>query len=806
MGKKGGGTPYIDYYISMHLGFCHGPVDELVDLTIKDKKIFEEGQSYSGPTFFDINKPKLFGGNLREGGLVGRVHYMPGRDDQVAPADLASRVSLDRFDMPAYRKIASLFFCGNDDSGMKGFKVGSNQPTVPAIYARMRRASTTLSNNVAIIPSPDGLRLNGNGANIIHECLVNESWGMGGLPSQLDLPSFQATASTLFDENFGLSLLWSGQSEIETFIQEILNHIQGLYFFNPFTGKAHLRLIRGDYDPLTIPEIGPDVADLETFRRPLWGETINEIVLSWTNPENEEEETVTYQDLANIAMQGQVVSETRGFKGIRDAELAATVCSRELRTASAPLASATIKIDRNYHKFLPGDVFRFRWPKYDIENVIFRIMEIDWGTVSDSKITLKCVEDIFGLPYAIFDPPPPTEWKPPVQEPDDPALENVQMIFRAAPLSQINPIAEQVGVELTDDLYNQIVINTYLLPTDEQFDLVTYIPHRPGVDSLGNADWLPLGEMSPQGHTTLKTGIGQDVRTRITLNEKIGHGDGPQVGYTAFFVGESEFYDEWFVFEEYHGEGEWTIRRGILDTVPHEWSTGTKVVIMSESYDGFDPSDRFADTSEIYKVQIRTSLGLSDLDLTPQIGTTRPDRPYRPYRPANVKVGVTMFGTEDQSQDVDQTDGDITDDLHIPREWEIACTWSRRNRWAEDNVYLAWDAGDVPPEPDQTTSIIVLVGDVETGRISGLTGTSHNFNIVATTETFTRLKLKFISERNGLESLQGIEIGLELYLKGYGSDWGYLWGGWPNEFALTIIEENDAVGLLPRTSGNVDTD
>lgn len=806
MGKKGGGTPYIDYYISMHLGFCHGPVDELVGLTIKDKEIFEDGQSYSAQTHFDINKPELFGGNLREGGLVGRVHYMPGRANQISPDDLASRVNLDALDMPAYRGISSLFFCGNDKSGMKGFKVGSNQPTVPGIYARMRRASTTLSNNVAIIPSPDGIRLNGNPANMVHECLVNTSWGMGGVPSQFYEPSFQECASTLFDENFGLSLLWSGQSEIETFIQEILNHIQALYFFNPFTGKAHLRLIRGDYDPETIPEIGPEVAKLDTFRRPLWGETINEIVLSWTNPENEEEETVTYQDLANIAMQGEVVSETRGFKGIRDAELAAEVCSRELRTASAPLASATIEIDRNYHKFLPGDVFRFRWPKYNIENVIFRIMEIDWGTVSDSKITLKCVEDVFGLPYAVFDPPPPTEWKPPVQDPNGPEMEVVQMVFRAAPLSQINPIAEQVGFELNDDLYNQIVINTYLLPTDDQFDLVTYIPHRPGVDTLGNADWLPLGEMSPQGHTTLKTGIGQDVHTRIVLNEQIGHGDGPQVGYVAFFVGESEFYDEWFVFEEYHGDREWTIRRGVLDTVPHEWPSGTQVIIMSESYDGYDPSDRFADTSELYKVQIRTSLGLSDLDLTPQIGTNRPDRPYRPYRPANVKVEATMFGTEDQSQDVDQTDGDIVDDLHVPREWEIRCTWSRRNRWSEDNVYLAWDAGDVPPEVGQTTTIIFKVGSVETSRITGLTGTEHTFNIVATTETFTRMSMKFISERDGLESLQGIEIGLELYLKGYGSDWDYLWGGWPSDFALTIIEDNAARGIRPQTDANVDTD
>lgn len=83
----------------------------------------------------------------------------------------------------------------------------------------------------------------------------------------------------------------------------------------------------------------------------------------------------------------------------------------------------------------------------------------------------------------------------------------------------------------------------------------------------------------------------------------------------------------------------------------------------------------------------------------------------------------------------------------------------------------------------------------EIARISGLTGTSFDLDIYDYTMQFEDLAIQVMSERDGLESLQGVVIDLSLYIKGYGSDWGYAWGGWPGTQNLDTISGDT---YLPR--------
>ena len=819
MGKKPDGTPYVEYYLTMHLSFCRGPVDRWSGLEVKDKQLFEDDERYTENTKISVNEPDLFGGHLREGGLVGDVYFMNGSGGQKSPQAMADRVSLTPDTMPGYRGIVSLFLCGNDNSGAKGFAVGCNTPQVPSIYGRFARASRQLENNVAIVPSFEGEWHDSNAANIIYECLVHKDL-MNGAESQIDIPAMNYAAQVLHDEEFGMSLLWNATGSIESFVQEVLEHINGVIYFNPYTGKLVLKLLRDDYDPNALPELGPDNCFVKTFRRPLWGETINEIVLTYTDARNEETRSVTYQDLGNIAMQGSVVSETRDMRGIRSRKLANKVCARELRVASTPLASATIETNRSVRKadgtpYLPGDVFKLTYPLHNISTLVMRVLEVDWGTVDDSKITMKCVEDVFGLDYAEWKTPPDTTWEPPGKDPDDPLFDTVEYLFRATPASLVRTRAPVRASDrddfLNDDLYNQIAINTYILPTDAQFDLNHYIAYRPSVNSLGEEEFVSVGEKRPVGHTSLAESIGQAVKTNIMINPMIGPGDWPKKGFLGMFIGEDEFTDELFVFEEYLGEGQWRVRRGVLDTIPAlGWPKDTRIIVHSNSYDGYDWSTRFAEHAERYKFRFRTSEGLGSF--TNEVTTQRPPRPYLPYRPANVKIETTMFGKEDQSQKLVPDDYDMFKKEHVPRDWVLRCSWSRRNRNAEDQVWLAWDDPDVPPETGQTTEIIILAGDEEVDRITGLTGTFYDLDLIEHTARYTKLKLKFVSRRphpdvpEGLESLQGITIDLELYMKGYGSDWDYLWGGWPEGTVLTEIEDVELMGRLPTAAAIVESD
>lgn len=101
----------------------------------------------------------------------------------------------------------------------------------------------------------------------------------------------------------------------------------------------------------------------------------------------------------------------------------------------------------------------------------------------------------------------------------------------------------------------------------------------------------------------------------------------------------------------------------------------------------------------------------------------------------------------------------------------------------EDSVVRRWDEADVLPEDGQTTDLIItyIGGGTETvERVTGLTGTSYTIQ-VENTGQIERLKIKAVAMRDGLESFTGHEITVQLYKKGYGSDWSHFFGGWPEQ-------------------------
>ena len=58
------------YYAGLHLIFCHA-IDKLINIGVGDK-IAWSGEVTANQTL-QINQPQLFGGDDREGGIVGPV-------------------------------------------------------------------------------------------------------------------------------------------------------------------------------------------------------------------------------------------------------------------------------------------------------------------------------------------------------------------------------------------------------------------------------------------------------------------------------------------------------------------------------------------------------------------------------------------------------------------------------------------------------------------------------------------------------------------------------------------------------------
>jgi len=257
-----------------------------------------------------------------------------------------------------------------------------------------------------------------NPAHIVYECLTNAAWGMGYPTASIDDASFRAAADVLSNEGFGLNMIWLQQSKIEQFVKEVMDHIGGVLTTSPSTGRFVLKLVRADYTVATLPILNPDnVIELESFQRAAWGETTNEIVLIYTKPDTFKETSIAVQDLANIQAQGAVVSQTRRYPGITSDNLAARVAMRDLASVSTPLAKVRLKVNRKAWNLYPGDVFKLEWPALGIAGLVMRIAGVDGGSLTNGAISIDAVEDVFGLPSAVYTASQPTGWTDPVPAP-----------------------------------------------------------------------------------------------------------------------------------------------------------------------------------------------------------------------------------------------------------------------------------------------------------------------------------------------------------------------------------------------------
>lgn len=704
MGKPSARQNVVDYYMSVHFGVCLG-ADALLGVYVNDREVWSgESTTVEG---IGVSKPNLFGGVQKEGGVEGTIIHLPGADDQVLPPEVASRYGLTPETCPAYRQITTVMFIGAGGTvnaepleiggggflgligeigtrvtaGQGGFKWSSNSPIVAQKVAfKVRRAPKGNLNSTWAMIGPDA-----NPAHMIYECLTDTDWGMGSPTSDIDHASFNAAAETLFNEGFGLSMIWTRQTEIENFIQEINDHIQGVIYLNRRTGKWKLRLIRDDYDVTTLRHITPDNAVLSEFNRRMWGDVANEVSVSWTNPANEQEETVTAQDLAAAHIQGSPVSIGRQYYGIRNSTLAMTVAQRDVRTASAALASANAVLDRQAWDIEPGDVVILTWPEYQLNGVIMRVGEADYGQSGDSKIGTSLLEDIFSLEKPPINAPPGSQWEEPGTIP--------------APMAAMEIITLPSYFVLSGDLqatarqltYPEVLAAVFGYQNDP--DTVSFELLAEGVGSTGASAFYPQGSKTVVERTVLANAMPFAVESRLPDAQVINKRRGPEVGGFVWLGAGSDANMEIAQVIAYDEEdGDWVLARGVLDTIPRNWPIGTPVWFVN-------PGDRVTDDRTVrsageevdYKLLTRTSRGVLPAADAPVISEVLTARPHLPLRPANVEVNGSALGPVV-----------VTDDIEV--------TWATRNRNLEDGQVIRWDGLPVPPEYAQGTIITVVAG------------------------------------------------------------------------------------------------
>lgn len=549
-----------------------------------------------------------------------------------------------------------------------------------------------------------------NPAHIIRECLTDRNFGMGTPTSALDDVSFTAAADTLFDEGFGLSMIWTRQASIESFVQEVLDHIQGVIYVDPSTGLLTLDLIRDDYDVETLPVIDPENGDLTNFSRKLWGDIVNEIIVTWTNPLNEQEETITVQDNASIAIQGGIVSDSRNYYGVRNAQLAQDLAYRDLRSAGQPLASCEAEVDRTQYALRPGSVIKLTWPEYGLDELVMRVQSVDYGKPGDPAIKLNLIEDVYGLDIGNYDTAPGSSWVDPSAAPTD--MDPVEIITLPYFL------AANAGIFASEPVYPEVLSG--ILATTDNSDAFEYELWDEVTLSNGDTEQQALSTNNVLGSATLTSALDPEASSAlVSFENKIGNTVPTLAGLVIIGDG-TEATDEIALIDADNGDDTYTLQRGVLDTVPREWPAGTRVWFIDESTVYEDPLVRSAAEVVDYKMLPRTSLGLLDLADATEQSATLTERPWLPNRPANVVVYGEAFSTEGNPIDATLAGSTIT------------ATWANRNRLEEDSQVLAWADANVTPETGQTTTIEIrsTEGTLITEH-TGLTGTSFDIPIAS---------------------------------------------------------------------------
>jgi hypothetical protein len=748
MGSKGGAKRrVIDYHIDMHWGICWGPVDSIDEIRFKGEDVAWSGTLDSNGEL-SIDLPELFGGNDAEGGVIGKVHVLLGGAAQVLTDKLAGYLGLTSATAPGYRGIASLWF--HDGPNGRGFMVAQNNPFISPLDVKVTRISKHANLNDAHASMDGG----SNAVHMVFEVYTNSDWGLGWPVAAFNLASWLAAAETIYNEGIGLSMMWTRPGEIEAFVAEILDHIQAAVYTDPTTGLIEIKLFRDDYDLTSAKTFDPDNCTLEDMQRRALEDTINEIVITYTNPENEEEATVTLQDLANISAQsGQIKSDSRNYYGVRKADHAWTLGERDIREASYPLFSCKIITDRSQGPVVPGEVVELVWPEEGIASMAVRVLDIDKGKKGSGKMILSVTEDIWSLDKGEFETPPTTSWTVPVSAPEP--------FDQQSAITVPYPFLSAFGATTTYSDARVVLLGQNDDSATESFTLTTERVNTAGdtvTESYAGMLETPFGALSADLVAEAESTIADaDMFSMVGAMPDLASGQ-------LFYLGDStdDSVNEIIMLKSY-GAGAWTVKRGIYDTVPRDWSTGTELwYLRPSSTASTDPNLRAAGADVSYWLRPKTISGVLDVVDATELVYSVSERPHLPFRPANVKVEADGgWGTFD-----------------LTGFTEFTVTWANRNRTLEDTVALYWDEATVTPEDGQTTTIrfVDLDGNLIV-EYTGLTGTSYDVPMSGpTTDGDGEVKIQVLAERDGLESLQYYERQLTLVDGGYGVGYGESYG------------------------------
>lgn len=390
--RQSGVTTGYKYSLTAQLSICMGPVDDVREIRFEDNVV--EGATWTETTdYWDvaINSPDLFGGEDKEGGVVGNVRIYKGTTTQNPDVEMATLVNTA---LPAYRRVcyAMLHDCYIGTS--------SRLKSMSLLAERCPNGLGVLGGKHVV-----GSHRDSNVVCALYDVLTNPIWGAAVPTDQIDTAQWQAAALVAYDEGLGISVTLSSPGDLDSVVQGFLRYLDGVVYDDPATGLISIQLIREGDLSSALALTADEVSEVE-ISRISWVDLKSTVKVTWTNPErNYETGGVMAQNSAVVrALGGAVDLETIDSPGFTSAAVATEAATRSLRALSYPLSKVQVKGNRTLALLRVGKPFHLTWQRPSV-SAYYRVTEVNFGSSGDPYPTVNAVEDVFAAAANTFTPP-----------------------------------------------------------------------------------------------------------------------------------------------------------------------------------------------------------------------------------------------------------------------------------------------------------------------------------------------------------------------------------------------------------------
>lgn len=289
-----------------------------------------------------------------------------------------------------------------------GMWVGTTGQVMPLSFV-CERIHSDASVGLGAIPG-DITKNNASGdsnpALAVAELLTDPIYWAGEHPDFINASTFWDAARVLPGEGQFVGALVDQQRTAADVAFEICRQIGAVLQPDPTTGNHCLKLLRAT-DSVVLTLTDSNIVSLDSFARSALDEATTEVTVNYMDRAAKwKQRPMTVKDRGAARATKTRNAGTQQYACINDATLAQVIAMRDLRTLSAPLATARLTaIVPKRQRLIPGDLVSFSSARNGINNLRMRVTTARFSQPGQGTCELELLEDVFSSGMAVYAQP-----------------------------------------------------------------------------------------------------------------------------------------------------------------------------------------------------------------------------------------------------------------------------------------------------------------------------------------------------------------------------------------------------------------